>query len=329
MIPRLAPLLLLALAPSVAWAQSPGQKTAWRFGQPGGDASRRVSAIVEASGRYNVNPPLLSVRCAGGETMAAIHWPQDLGTGSTLAVKWRTNDSPVKTEDWVLRSTTSSVSHPTPVPFLTSLFGKTELIVSVTSYNGAEATATIPIAGVEAAVTPVIDACKREPAPGTRRVGDGQPPDQGRTRWGLSTNTADGVVAAGVEALERFDHVRVGGSLVVRCVRGRTEAVVGWPRRVHLGTGPTMAVKWRTNDSTGKTEPWILQGRFVSHLTPIPFVKSLFGKTELIVSLTPAGEPEQSLTFPIAGVEAAMKSISDACTWDAAPRPAPRAGTPG
>jgi len=48
----------------------------------------------------------------------------------------------------------------------------------------------------------------------------------------------------------------------------------------------------------------------------------------LIVSATPHSETEQSLTFPITGVEDVMKWTSDACKCDPAPRQQPKVGAP-
>lgn len=49
--------------------------------------------------------------------------------------------------------------------------------------------------------------------------------------------------------------------------------------------------------------------------TAIPFIKSLFGKSQLIVRMTPYSESPISGTFAIAGVEKAIEPLRKACNW--------------
>lgn len=47
----------------------------------------------------------------------------------------------------------------------------------------------------------------------------------------------------------------------------------------------------------------------------IPVIKQMFGKTKMIVKMTPYGENPFTATFTISGLEEAVKPLREACAW--------------
>lgn len=47
----------------------------------------------------------------------------------------------------------------------------------------------------------------------------------------------------------------------------------------------------------------------------IPFIKGMFGKSELVVRMTPYGESPFMATFDISGLEKRIAPLREACGW--------------
>lgn len=100
----------------------------------------------------------------------------------------------------------------------------------------------------------------------------------------------------------------------LRCRKNVTEVYVVWPS--YLGSGNSLSVKWRT-DGQVVTEAWSpsSDGRAAFAPRPVEFAKKLFGKKELIFNIEPYNQGPQTVTFPIVGVEEAIKPLRAACNW--------------
>ncbi|HZP98616.1 MAG TPA: type VI secretion system-associated protein TagO [Reyranella sp.] len=105
------------------------------------------------------------------------------------------------------------------------------------------------------------------------------------------------------------------GGLFVRCRKNTTEVLIAWPS--YLGSTEGHQVKWRTDKDPIVTEWWqpSTDGAAVFSSSAIPFAKKLLGRTELVVSLAPYSKGPQTLSFPISGLEAAIKPLREACKW--------------
>lgn len=104
-------------------------------------------------------------------------------------------------------------------------------------------------------------------------------------------------------------------TLAFRCGHGQTDIAIQWP--VYLGSGGYGSVKWRVDAAAIVAEQWPLDAanRFLLRNSQgIKYAKHFFGKKELLFSAQPWLEG-QTLTFPIAGIEAAIKPIRELCNW--------------
>jgi hypothetical protein len=78
-------------------------------------------------------------------------------------------------------------------------------------------------------------------------------------------------VTALVLATDNDDARRVS-TLYIRCLKGKTEAFISWPK--YLGSTNAVAVGWRADDAPIKAEHWSpsTDGRAAFQPSPIPFV---------------------------------------------------------
>ena len=49
--------------------------------------------------------------------------------------------------------------------------------------------------------------------------------------------------------------------------------------------------------------------------TSIPFIKSMIGKKQMVVRITPYGENTREMTFPIEGLEYFIDPLRESCNW--------------
>jgi type VI secretion system protein VasI len=105
---------------------------------------------------------LLFIRCNKNETDFAIQTPRVIGGGygDGAQVKWKIDQGKISTEQWAVASNATAVFARQPVPMLKSMIGKTQLIVSVPSYDKAPETVTFNLAGLEDALKPIREQCK-------------------------------------------------------------------------------------------------------------------------------------------------------------------------
>jgi len=88
---------------------------------------------------------------------------------------------------------------------------------------------------------------------------------------------------------------------------------------VYLGLNSTY-VTHRIDKAASKQTKWSLStknehtGKWNGN-TSIPFIKSLFGKSNLLMQVTPYGENSVMTTFDISGLESAIKPLRAQCSW--------------
>lgn len=106
-----------------------------------------------------------------------------------------------------------------------------------------------------------------------------------------------------------------GGALILRCSRNKTEAYIAWPE--FLGIGRSIQVRSRVDKEPIATESWgaSTDGKAAFAPNAVNFVKRLFGKGELVVSMEPYRGGPGTLSFPISGIESEIRPLREACKW--------------
>lgn len=120
----------------------------------------------------------------------------------------------------------------------------------------------------------------------------------------------DSKIAAAV--LTTNDDPRSG--LVARCKHNTTEVFIVWG--AYLGTDPTQ-VTHRVDGGVIRAEKWGVSTDGTATFTrqPVDFLKTLIGKKELVVRVTPYDAGPKTLTFDLSGTNDALKGIRSLCNW--------------
>ncbi len=124
-----------------------------------------------------------------------------------------------------------------------------------------------------------------------------------------------------VLSLESSDRVRSRygqdeeGTIIVRCMKNRTELYIAWPG--FLGISRSLEVKWRLDEQPVVTEWWSPSSDGKAAFVPnaVVFLKKIFSRNELIVSVKPYDQIASTLTFPVKGLEEAIKPLRETCKW--------------
>lgn len=104
-------------------------------------------------------------------------------------------------------------------------------------------------------------------------------------------------------------------TIIVRCLNNKTELYISWPE--FLGVGRGIEVRWRADNTPITTEAWSpsTDGKAAFAPNPVAFLKKLADRSELLLSVAPYSKVATTLTFPIAGLEEALKPLRAACKW--------------
>lgn len=104
-------------------------------------------------------------------------------------------------------------------------------------------------------------------------------------------------------------------TIFVRCLNNKTEFFIAWPE--FLGIGRGIEVRWRADNMPITTEAWSpsTDGKAAFSPNPVAFLKKLADRSELLLSVSPFGKVATTLTFPVAGLEEALKPLRAACKW--------------
>ncbi len=104
-------------------------------------------------------------------------------------------------------------------------------------------------------------------------------------------------------------------TIIVRCLNNKTELYIDWPE--FLGVSRGIEVRWRADNMPITTEAWSpsTDGKAAFAPNPVAFLKKLADRSELLLSVTPFGKVATTLTFPVAGLEEALKPLRAACKW--------------
>lgn len=107
-------------------------------------------------------------------------------------------------------------------------------------------------------------------------------------------------------------------TLLIRCKDGRTDLFISWndylgssdestETAVRLDNGPVTTSRW--GNSTDSTAAFFSSGDVIEE------IKSLFGHDEMVARVTPYNSSAVTATFPITGVENAVKDVRGSCGW--------------
>lgn len=109
-------------------------------------------------------------------------------------------------------------------------------------------------------------------------------------------------------------------TLTVRCQKRTTAVSIYFGGAFMADSGGFGKVVYRIDKKPAVTKAWDVSTSN-KHLglwnggTAIPFIKSLFGANQVLIEATPFNEDSVTLTFPVAGLESAIKPLRDACKW--------------
>lgn len=142
-------------------------ESAWRLEERPGDMPEVIVSLEAVRGRAAFDRPILLVaRCRNDTTELFIHWNQFLGSdGGTLPDLWKTveialDDGATELGEWPL----SDVQEATFTPdwggtLIRRLAAAERLTARITPYDGTPLEAEFTLAGLEAAIGPLTQAC--------------------------------------------------------------------------------------------------------------------------------------------------------------------------
>lgn len=129
-----------------------------------------------------------------------------------------------------------------------------------------------------------------------------------------------GVVGTGIQVTGEIEDERGKartGEFVINCSKNSTTMYIG-SDRVFIG-GRSSAVAWRADTGPVQRATWdICADNKCAGLwngAGIPFVKSLFGKDRLLITIKRYDSQEIKGTFFIRGIETAVKPVGQLCGW--------------
>lgn len=142
----------------------------------------------------------------------------------------------------------------------------------------------------------------------------------GKGKWSVSATVSpiddSKNVTLSLEANESVGarYRRVTPTLILRCKEKKTDAYITWD--AYLGLEET-SVLTRLDDRPASRSEWSLSTDNKATFAPQPktFIKTLLGHSRLVSQVTPYSESPVLVTFDLAGLDVALKPLSDACRW--------------
>lgn len=122
------------------------------------------------------------------------------------------------------------------------------------------------------------------------------------------------VAAAYLDAESGSDVIGTPHRLHVRCENGKARLYLEWNN--YPGSDYKKNIKLRVDGGKVKTERWIVSTDGTVVFYPgnaIKYIKSLFGKSELVARTTPYNEGASTAIFTIAGNKDAMANVRKTC----------------
>lgn len=123
------------------------------------DGAKRVVAMSIAAEDWGRDKPVLIMRCAANRTEAFVGTEKYLGTRMSFQVKWRVDNTPIRTEYWGSSGNGRAAFSQQPIPFIKALFGGKELVFNIQPYGEGPHTISFEIDGAEKAAEKVRKAC--------------------------------------------------------------------------------------------------------------------------------------------------------------------------
>lgn len=176
-------------------------------------------------------------------------------------------------------------------------------------------------------VITAVRSCTHPPRPGQDAEDPGELEDPGPTattkpptkdtgQWVVNPIELDPLTDDPVTATWVYADGSRTAALIVECLsRGVTQVRIFWNLYLDLETAHITS---RIGDEEPVTQGWPLDETGTSAfypLDPLTFLASLFGKDRLVAQTRPWNRNETTLVFPIAGVEAAVSNVREACRW--------------
>lgn len=102
--------------------------------------------------------------------------------------------------------------------------------------------------------------------------------------------------------------------LVLRCEENKTELYANF--KLFLGM-EGISVLHRIDKQKAVTSQWSggTANDTAFHKQPIPFIKALFDKEQLLLKVTPYSKDSQTVTFNVRGLKESIKPLREACGW--------------
>jgi type VI secretion system protein VasI len=117
---------------------------------------------------------------------------------------------------------------------------------------------------------------------------------------------------------------RIGGSdkamLTVRCMEHKTSVIINLAGNFLADVGGYGEVTYRLDNQKAVKRSFSASTNnealgLWSSADSIPVIKSMFDRDTMIVRLTPFNQSAETVTFPIAGLKAAIDPLRKSCKW--------------
>lgn len=151
-----------------------------------------------------------------------------------------------------------------------------------------------------------------------------KPNNQGKSnavgKWKLTESTSPIDDSKTIKlSLTTKDKVRAGiqsGSpiLILRCMEDKTSLYVDWGTFISTAD-PRITL--RVDKDKATSEYWRVASNHEVSFSPnaIPAIKSMVGKNNLMLQVTPFSDQTYTVNFDITGLDNAIKPLRDACNW--------------
>lgn len=149
------------------------------------------------------------------------------------------------------------------------------------------------------------------------------PEEWAQEHWNVSTRVSEIDDSTNVHLSRpssRITRDTIGGAVIPRlfitCRESSTSIYVFWDRFISTQNTNVLV---RIDDEPARTHRWgISTGNDATGLwrgSGISFIKSLFGKDQLLVEVTPHGADAQRAVFDITDLELAIQPLRESCDW--------------
>ena len=101
--------------------------------------------------------------------------------------------------------------------------------------------------------------------------------------------------------------------LVARCKSNETNLYIGW--NDYLGSKANVLTRVGNNKAITKRWNLSTDSKATFHHEPTPFIKEMLTSNKLVAQITPYNESPVTAVFNTSGLENAVKSLRETCSW--------------